>query len=226
MDTPSAGFPYRWFLPLIQLLACILLLQPYWSSLRTQVWQSIRDFEQSLLQSNQQPAVVINVPPGLLPAPQPVDLHLATPAALNLPVGFIQVPFVLLSPDHTEWTPENMSLAEWRGLSWPFLGLVFWWLAGRGLEAFSAAAGHGRFAIIRPPLRSVDVTVGLSLFTMGSAAGLMYAFDQNPFLLMKDWVFATGAGLWAVLGAIIVVARLLQWRIRRRARAQGIAYVP
>jgi hypothetical protein len=229
MDGPSPGFPYRWFLPVIQLLVCILVLQPYWFRLRTEVWRSIQGWEQSLLgndESRPQPAIVLNATPDLPAPPEPVDIRLTAPAALNLPVGFVQVPFVLFSPDKTEWAPEGMLLEEWRGLSWPFLGLVFWWVAGRGLEAFFAAAGRRRFAIIRPPLHWIEVTVGLCLFVMGSVAGLMYAFGRNPFVLMRDWVFAAGAGLWAVLGAVIVVARLLQWRLRRLARIQGIAYVP
>jgi len=211
------------------LLVCILLLQPYWSSLRAEVWRSIQGFEQSLLgndQSRPQPAIVLNVTPALPAQPEPLEIRLTTPAALNLPVGFIQVPFVLFSPDRTEWAPDTMLLGEWRALSWPFLGLIFWWVAGRGLEAFFAAARGRRFAIIRPPLHWIEGTVGLSLFVLGSVAGLMFAFDLNPFVLMRDWVFAAGAGLWAVLGAVIVVARLLQWRIRRLARLQGIAYVP
>lgn len=177
-------------------------------------------------QQAQPPAIVFNVTPDLQTQPEPIDPRLTTPAALNLPVGFIQLPFVFFSTDKAEWTPEGTLLTEWRALSWPFAGIVFWWVAGRGLEAFSAAAGSRRFAIIRPRLHWIEVAVGVCLFVLGSGAGLMYAFGRNPSGLMTDWVFATGAGLWAVFGAILVVARLLQWRIRRLARLQGIAYAP
>ena len=229
MDAPSPGFPFRWLLPMTQLLVCILLLQAYWSNLRAQVLRLIQRFEQSLQGNDQprpQPAMVLNVTPDVPASPQPVDPRLTAPAAFNLPVGFVQAPFVFFSPDKTEWAPEGMLLSEWRAVTWPFIGIIFWWLAGRGLEAFSAAASSRRYAIIRPPLHRIEVTLGLCLLALGSAAGLLFALGHNPLGLITDWVFAAGAGLWAVLGAVIVAARLLQWRIRRRARIQGIAYVP
>jgi hypothetical protein len=228
MDAPSPGFPFRWLLPMLQLLVCIVILQPYWSSLRGQVSRDIQTYWESLLGTKPprpQPAMVLNVTPESQ-TQHPVDPRLTAAAALNLPVGALQLPFVFFTADKAEWAPEGMLLTEWRALSWPFVGLIFWWVAGRGLEAFSAAAGSRRFAIIRPPLHRIEVTIGLILFLAGSAAGALYAFDRDPAGLMTDKTFAAGAGLWAVLGSVIVVARLLQWRIRRRARIEGLAYVP
>jgi len=170
--------------------------------------------------------MVFNVTPDAQNPPPGIDPRLTTPAALNLPIGFVQVPFVFFSPEKAEWVPDGMLLSEWRALSWPFAGVIFWWLAGRGLEGFSAAAGSFRFAIIRPPLHWMEVIVGACLLLLGGAASVMFATGRNSYGLISDWVFAAGAGLWALLGAIVIVARLLQWRIRVRARIQGIAYVP
>ena len=227
MNAPSPGFPFRWLLPMIQLLVCMVMLQPYWFRFRSQVTRETKTYWQSLLgvsEAHPQPAMLLNITPEE-PA-QPVDPRLTTPAALNLPVGFAQLPFVLLSQDRAEWTPEGMLLPEWRALSWPFAGILIWWLVGRGLEAFLAAARSRRFAIIRPPLHNVEVAIGLAVLVAGSALSMLYLVGRNPSGLVTDPLLAAGAGFWAVLGATMVFARVLQWRIRRRARMDGIAYVP
>jgi len=226
MDGPSPGFPFRWFLPMIQLLACIILLQPYWSSLRVEVSHLIVDFQQSLFGGQTvrpAPAMILNVVPDT--APEPIDPRLTLPAALNLPVGCAQLPITFLS-GQTEWVPEGMLVHEWRALSWPFVGMFFWWLAGRGLEAFGAAVSSRRFAIIRPPLHWAEVVVAACLFVFGAGSGLLFAWGRNPTGLITDRNFAVGAGLWALLGGVTVAARLFQWQIRRRARAEKVAYAP
>ena len=36
------------------------------------------------------------------------------PMALNLPVFFLQLPYVILNPEKREWIPEGMSFDVWR----------------------------------------------------------------------------------------------------------------
>lgn len=224
---PRPGFPFRLFLPMVQLLVCIAILWPYGPGLRRQMWHSIQRLAPDLLGGDQTaPAsqIIINVtPPSSQPKPElnPFEMRLTAPAALNLPAGLVQVPFVALTPDKTEWVPSGMWFREWRAVSWPFAGIVFWWLAGRGLEALSAA----RERLIRPILRPGEVVAGLALFVAGVAACIVLA-DKGLATPPADLLLAAGGVLWAILGAVIVAAAILQSRIRRQARLQGIAYVP
>ncbi len=223
MDEVRPGFPFRLILPMVQLIACLAVLWPYWPSLRAELWRDIHAFEQSLLNGGEaQPAeVVIDVTPPATPPAGTNDyaMRMAAPAALNLPAGLIQLPYMLANPARTEWVPEGMWYREWRAISWPFLGLVFWWMAGRGLEALSAARRH----LIRPNLHAIEVVVGGLLFFGGAMVCIALGLDRNPTGIPADPMFAFGGALWSILGLVIVTARLLQWGLRRMARARGLA---
>jgi hypothetical protein len=71
---------------------------------------------------------------------------------LNLPVGIVQLPYVLAhpTPGGKQWVPRGMMFTTWRALSWPIFGVFFWWFAGRGMDAFRAA----RKSILLPRIRS------------------------------------------------------------------------
>jgi len=229
MDDPRPSFAFSLLLPVIQLLVCIVVLRPYWFSLREHVRYHVQQFERVLSrndQSNTQSPTMTNVVIGFEPEPESFDFRLATPAALNLPVGFVQLPIAFASNNGAEWAPGDMTLGEWRALTWPFLGLVFWWIAGRGFEALFAATQSRRFTIIRPSLHWLEVMIGFCFLVAGSSVAIVFAIGHNPTGLMTHWVFAAGASLWALLGAVIVTARILQSRIRRRVRREAIAYLP
>ena len=64
------------------------------------------------------------------------EIRRTVPVALNLPVLLVQLPYyVVLNPEKREWVPKGMSFEVWRALSCPFAGMLFWWFAGRGIEA-------------------------------------------------------------------------------------------
>jgi hypothetical protein len=112
-------------------------------------------------------------------------------------------------------------LAEfWRSVSWPFFGIIFWWIAGRGIEALVAS----RRRLLSPVITwievfvaSVDVALGtliLALFLSGDRSGFVF-----------PWPSAIAAsGLWILLGGTTIVARVAQWRIRRRP-VTGVATI-
>ena len=88
------------------------------------------------------------------------------PMALNLPVFFLQLPYVILNPEKREWIPEGMSFDVWRALSWPFVGMVFWWFAGRGIEALCAALQ----SMVRPRIGWVETLFAGILVVIGIVA--------------------------------------------------------
>src|SRR5882724_13188324 len=144
MDAPFRGFPFRWFLPLAQLMVCVLILWPYWPGMCLQLWASIHGRAPFVPTPEQLPpgtTIDIEVPPS----PQReqeldwFDIRLRAPASLNLPVGIVQLPYVISNPAKTEWVPRGMFSQMWRAVSWPFVGIVFWWMAGRGVEGLVAA---------------------------------------------------------------------------------------
>jgi len=151
-------------------------------------------------------------------------IQLLLPPALNLPVMFAQLPYVIANPDKTEWLPNGIPLEVWRATSWPFAGLLFWWLAGRGMEALDAALHRRKVSL---NIRWVEALVGLFEFVSGGLTVAVSISDTRQSLLMMT--LGAGGGLWMILGAVVVVAKFLQWRLRReqrRASAQTISSEP
>ena len=173
---------------------------------------------------------VLDVTPIAPGRDQALDLdavRLTTPAALNIPVGFIQIPFMIDNPPHSEWAPPGMWIREWRAVSWPFVGLIFWWMAGRGLEAI--AAGVRFFASSQreeaerqhrraPKVHWIELLMGGALVAVGGASCYVLASGNGVLGLATDYVMAAGAGLWAMLGLVMVIAGIVQWRVRRAER--------
>ena len=134
--------------------------------------------------------------------------QLIVPPALNIPVLFAQLPYIIANPDKTEWIPGDMPFEMWRAVSWPFVGSVFWWLAGRGVEGLSAAL---RRRIVDPKIGWIEVTVSLAVFALGGIAflGLISEVHADQLTI----ALAMGSGLWMMLGAVTVAAKVLQWRL-------------
>ncbi len=225
MEDVRPGFPFRLFLPMLQLVVCLVVLWPYWPRLRAELGSDIYGFEQSVIHGEQPSEKTEALPDAVPPAPAKAnasDMRLSAPAAVNLPAGLIQLPYILAGSSRAEWVPNGMWYGEWRAISWPFIGLVFWWIAGRGLEALLAARQH----LIRPGLHWAEVTTGVLLFIGGAVVCVGLSLDRNPIGVPADTLLAVGGALWSILGAVIVTARILQWGLRRMARQQGVAYVP
>lgn len=223
MSTTYRTFPFRRVLPLAQLVLCVSILGPYWPSL---AYQFVTSFKRS-----PPPESVTNpLPPeieGILLTPDfasnlgfnSYDFRMTAPAALNLPVGFLQIPYVIANPAKTEWVPRGMFFKPWRALSWPVFGMLFWWMSGRGLEAIAAA----RRGIVGIRIRWLEVIVALPILVLGSGVGIMFAIDKEARWGPAHYLLAVGGVLWAFLGVATVTAGLLQWRLHRKEKRQAQA---
>jgi hypothetical protein len=220
MSEQSHPLPYRWIFPIGQLLICAVVLWPIRSEIVFQIRAAIRSYG-AAKQLEQKPSYVlpysldINLDdPELERSFRNAERRLWVPTMLDMPVGIIQLPYVIHNPAKTEWVPNGMDVKRWRATSWPFVGLIFWWIAGRGVEALLAA----RRSVIDPSIRWVETGVGVSLLLCGIILLIapLFAGDSDS---DHSWVFISGAGaIWALLGAAIVIARITQWRIRLRPR--------
>src|SRR5258707_11157311 len=65
------------------------------------------------------------------------------------------MPVVLTGLWRHETVPTGFVAEWWRALTWPIVGLIFWWLAGRGMEALLAA----RSRLISPALTWAEAIV-------------------------------------------------------------------
>ena len=133
---------------------------------------------------------------------------------LDMPVLLVQVPYLIHNPSKTEWVPNGMDVKMWRAISWPFIGLIFWWIAGRGVEALLAA----RRNVIDPSIGWVETGIGALLLLLGiiTLVTPLLAGDSDRDI---SWIFISGSGaLWAMLGTAIVIARIAQRKIRLRLR--------
>lgn len=142
------------------------------------------------------------------------------PVALNFPVGITQLPYVIANPAKREWTPNGMLTETWRAISWPFGGVLFWWSIGRSIEALRST----RKAIISPRVTLVE-TVFAAVFVCIGVAVLVGTVTSTPDDRRDVQFIALMVGglLWGILASITIVARVFQWRIRRRAKAVALA---
>jgi hypothetical protein len=142
--------------------------------------------------------------------------RMRVPVILNFPVAVAQVPYLLIA--RREWLPQGILIEAWRALSWPFAGLLFWWLAGRGIEALSASFR----SILQPRISWIEVTWATVLLVVGivTLIGIVTSTpddrrDKNFMALMY------GGLLWEVLAGLTVTARFRQWRINK-SKAAGL----
>jgi hypothetical protein len=132
---------------------------------------------------------------------------------LDLPGGLVQLPSIFFRVDKTAWHPPGIENALWCAISWPVLALLFWWMAGRALEALQVL-GHFQ---IRPRITLIESIIG-GVFMAGGIVlviGLTVGEGKRVYTDFDTGLFAAAGGLWAVLGGLSVVARFRQWRLRR-----------
>jgi hypothetical protein len=132
--------------------------------------------------------------------------------ALNIPVEFVQVPYAMVSPNKSEWRPPGMDLFVWRAITYPVVGMLFWWIAGRGADALAAA----RQKRLTPRIHWIEMIVGILLLAMGVLVILAFTLGGGPqHTDSKDLLFLAMAILWAFLGSLSLSGRIVQWRLRR-----------
>jgi len=213
--TSTRKIPFRWILPLAQLAICVALLWP----LRGFIALQIQGVAHAIWPATVQAPVYFLHPTAITVAPQLrpagpssdrsttlVELRLQIPALLNFPCAFLGLLRI---------GPPAMIREIWRALSFPTIGILFWWLVGRGVEALAVA----RQRALSPVLLWPEVVVAV-LLVVGNC-GLLIGLMVDP-SFREDLVFpwhwaAAAAGLWVALSATIVAARIAQWRLKRSA---------
>lgn len=103
----------------------------------------------------------------------------------------------------------------WRALTRPVAGTAFWWIVGRAWEALAAA----RKRSLSPVLTWIEVSVGAVLVLVfgGFGIGLVVTSDREG--TIYPWkLMAAACLLWGGLGLSVLVARIVQWRLRKRMR--------
>jgi hypothetical protein len=216
---------FRWLLPITQLLLSLVVLWPLRAMLMQSVRESIRAYRpqehpRSNLPESQQILVVpLHPEQELLFEPAMLNFQRRwIPQVLNLPCGLVQLPYVILNPAKQEWIPRGMDFMTWRLISWPLAGVLFWWMAGRGIEGLLAA----RRRLIRPGITWIETITSAALCAFCAVAVVcMPLFSgRDEHFPMK--LFVAAFGMWAVLGGVVVAARVAQWRLRRRASLRDI----
>jgi hypothetical protein len=218
-DQPR-GLAYRWILPLAQLLVCAVVLWPIRSEFVFEIRAAIRAYSPART-SEHNPRYVLPYAFDLdLDDPQVqrsiknAERRLWTPSVLNLPVMMVDLPYVILNPAKTEWVPKGMDFKRWRAISWPFVGLISWWVAGRGVEALLSA----RRSAIHPLIGWVETAIGILVLAIG-LFGFIGSLVERSLDGDSPWVLFTAAGaIWALLGGSTIAARIAQRRIRLRLR--------
>ena len=210
-------YQIRWVLPVAQLLACLVALWPARGHLLFSVVQAKQLYAPAQQEKTQrsEPQRVI-VLPELTPdrqreldaAEETAMRRMRVPVILNFPVVIAQVTYLLVT--RREWLPRGMLIQSWRALSWPLVGLLFWWLAGRGIEALSASFR----STLRPRLSWIEVSWAIVLLLVGVVTLIGVVTSTPDDRRDKDFMaLMYGGMLWGVLAGLTIIARLRQWRI-------------
>jgi hypothetical protein len=229
MALQHGSFPFRWVLPIVQLGICVALLWPMRGFLVFEIMESLHSY--SILTPKTSPTSDSNVVYNIVVPTTPEEQRQAdgvtrlwearktAPLALNFPVLIVQLPYVILSPSKSEWVPRGMFVDVWRALSWPFVGMFFWWFLGRGVEALSAA----RRSVGLPRISLIETIFALILFCIGLVmlVGILMSTPDDR-RDIQFLVIIAGGLLWGVLATLTIAARFQQWRIgKRSAQAQS-----
>ena len=222
MSGAHRPIPFRWILPVAQLLLCVAMVWPLRRVFIYEIRASVYDYR---THRPDQPIYLRDLMPyGIVITDQGIHridrllLRVRGPSLLNFPAGLVDLAYTIGTPEKRSWVPRGMSLWYWRAISWPLVGIVLWWLAGRGIEALVAAFR----GIVHPALGYGEAAIGLLLTLFGALVFLFPLIDHEARAELDfPWGFASLAGaIWMLLGGAIIAARVMQWRIRRRAAAQ------
>ena len=206
---------FRWVLPIAQLVFCVVVLWPLRGTLVQQVRHSLRAYTSGKtpeFPKDQQFGIVALDPltPQQRRSLEVSEIREWVPMMLNLPSFLVQLPYAILSPAKREWVPRGMELTTWRVICWPLVGILFWWSAGRGIEALLAARRH----LVQPPISWIETVEGATLFLFCSVAAVCVPLSAGVEEGFSPKPLVAGLGTWAALGAAMVAARVAQWRTR------------
>jgi len=213
MKRTRAAFTLRWLLPLAQLLVCLVVVLPVRWFLFFEAYRSTRPLRSAdgSIQLNQADLDAIERASDLR------DRLMKVPMVLDFPALLVEAPYTLTVYARTGHPVGGTMLETWRALGWPLVGIPFWWCIGRAIEALRAA----RRLIVLPRITLVETIFGILAACIG-VASLVGILTSLPDDRHFDFLMFVGGGLlWGILGATTVTARVLQWRMLRRAAAVG-----
>ena len=101
-------------------------------------------------------------------------------------------------------------MAYWRAITWPIAGLLFWWCAGRAIDALLAAWRSK----MGPRICAVEV-VGASLLAVLCLLGTIALLVDDKDVDLTTWILLSGLVLWLLLSTSVLAAKLTQWRAAR-----------
>jgi hypothetical protein len=160
---------------------------------------------------------IIRTTRGLVPSTYVLPTLQAV-SAFNLPGGMIQLLIDVARLDKQNPTPPGMDVFFWRAATWPVINMVFWWIAGRATEALVSIP----YRQLKPRISWAEAIIGF-LFIAGGVfllLGMLFgttAEERADGALLRA---GAGGGLWAFLGALSVIARFRQWRLRKKMTTQ------
>jgi hypothetical protein len=206
----SRLLPFRRALPIAQLAVCVALLW-LWRGFLVEQLQAAVPSRWPMRVSR--PVIYIDTVQATLTtqkqkrAMELMELRSIAPQLLNLPC-------FLLGLGRPEMVPRGMLAEFWRSMTWPFFGIIFWCIAGRGIDALVAS----RSARLSPVVTWMEVFVASLVILLGvSICGLFLSGPNDRSGFVFPWPPAIAASiLWIVLGSATVAARVVQWRIKRR----------
>jgi len=212
-------YQLRWVLPVAELLVCLVALWPARGHFLVGLMLAklLRAPTQQGTGQVSEPQYVIDLPELTPERQQEVDARyekelrrMRVPVVLNFPVAVAQVPFSLVTK--REWVPQGILKESWRALIWPLVGIVFWWLTGRGIEALSASFQRS----VNPRLHWMEVTWAVVLVVVGIVTFIGIVTSTPDDRRDKDFMALMYGGLlWGVLAGLTVTARFRQRRIRK-----------
>ena len=133
------------------------------------------------------------------------------PGILNLPVHFLGLPYAVFSPAHNDWSPHGITPMDWWAISTPIVGTLFWWMAGRTIEAWLSL----RAGAIQPKLRWPELFVGAAE-VLSSALVIVAAVVEGHKDRPLEVAVLTGGLIWLGLGFAGSVVWILQFHLRRK----------
>lgn len=138
-----------------------------------------------------------------------VEMRTSVPALLNFPCAFLGLRANVV-------VPRAMLPEFWRAISWPLVGVVFWWIAGRGVEALAASRRH----VSVPAVTWVEVIIASLVIAFASMVCVAFFLDpstRDEFIYAWRWALAANV-LWIFLGSATILGRVAQWRIKRSSK--------
>jgi hypothetical protein len=223
MRSEDRGLKYRFVLPVAQLMLCFAVLWPMRNMIIFEVRSSMGKAQVPGPYLNSEPFWISPLFVPLMPwerfiSPEVQGQMVWIPTLLNAPAMLVEIPYAMLGSKHSAWSPRGFDFDLWRAVTWPFGGLVFWWIAGRAIDALIAA----RRRLIAPSITWTETGVGVLSLASGvilCALSVMIRMESNPIV---SWQLVALAGaIWSLLGAATIAARFIQWRLRHSLGQPG-----